>query len=101
MDHSKYQVLTFKAPSTTAADNSLEYFFIVFFGKIMLDILRESSAWQRIHMKPQALFSSKNKSKKNKSVICCNFTWRFKGLKKFSVHKSDLKARLMVGAGLV
>ena len=31
-------------------------------------------------MKHQALFSSKDKSKKNKSVICCNFAWPFKGL---------------------
>ena len=29
-------------------------------------------------MKHQALFSSKDKSK-NKSVVCCNFAWRFKG----------------------
>ena len=30
----------------------------------MLDISCESSAWQRIHMKHQALFSLKDKSKK-------------------------------------
>ena len=30
-------------------------------------------------MKHQALFSSKDKSKKNKSVICCNFASGFKG----------------------
>ena len=28
--------------------------------------------------KHQALFSSKDKSKNNKSVVCCNFAWRFK-----------------------
>ena len=50
----------------TAADDSLEYFFIVFSDKIMLDISCESSAWQRIHMKYQALLSSKDKSKKMK-----------------------------------
>ena len=48
----------------TAADNSLEYFFIVFSDKIMLDISCESSAW--IHMKNQAVFSLKDKSKKLK-----------------------------------
>ena len=30
-------------------------------------------------MKHQALFSSKDKSKNNNSVICCNFARRFKG----------------------
>ena len=29
-------------------------------------------------MKHQALFSLKDKSKNNKSVVCCNFAWRFK-----------------------
>ena len=29
-------------------------------------------------MKRQAIFSSKDKSKNNKSVVCCNFAWRFK-----------------------
>ena len=40
--------------------------FHCFFYKIMLDISCESSAWQNIHMKHQALFSSKDKSKNNK-----------------------------------
>ena len=51
--------LAFKVPITNAADNSLEYFFIVLSEKIILDISCESSARQRIHMKHQALFSSK------------------------------------------
>ena len=55
--------LTRKAPIRTAADDSLKYFFIVFSEKIRLDVSRESSARQRIHMKNQALFSSKDKSK--------------------------------------
>ena len=38
-------------------------FFIVS-EKIRLDVSSESSARQRIHMKNQALFSSKDKSKK-------------------------------------
>ena len=78
-------MLALKVPIMTAADDSLEYLFIVFvfcflffFDKIMLDISCESSARQRIHMKHQALFSSKDKSKNNKSVVCCNFAWCFK-----------------------
>ena len=71
--------LTLKAPITTAADDSLAYFFHCFSDKIMLDISCESSAWQRIHTKHQASFSSKDKSKNNKCVICCNFAWCFKG----------------------
>ena len=49
---------TLMASITTAADNSLEYFFHCFSEKIRLDI-----AMQRIHMKYQVLFSSKDKSK--------------------------------------
>ena len=49
--------------AATAADDSLGIFFIVFREK-RLDILCESSARQRIHMKHHALFSSKDKNKK-------------------------------------
>ena len=45
----------------------------------MLDISCEFSAWQRIHMTHQALFSLKDKSKNNKSVVGCNFALRCKG----------------------
>ena len=38
--------LTLKAPITTAADDSLEYFFVVFLIKKMLDISCESSAYR-------------------------------------------------------
>ena len=70
--------LTLKVPITTAADDIHKYFFIVFFSeKIRLDFQvnpllgrgftsrfsSESSARQRIHLKNQALFSSKNKKK--------------------------------------
>ena len=58
--------LTLMAPITIAADDSLEYFFHCFSEKIRLDISCESSAWQRIHMKHQALFFLKDKSKKIK-----------------------------------
>ena len=48
----------------TAADNSLEYFSIVFQIKIRLDISCEFSARQRVHMKHQALLSLKYEGKK-------------------------------------
>ena len=53
-------ILTLKAPITTAADDIHEYFFHCFSEKIRLDVSSESSARQRIHMKNQALFSSKD-----------------------------------------
>ena len=63
---SRRGVLTLKAPITTAADDIHKYFFHCFSEKISLDVSSESSARQRIHMKKQALFSSKDKSKKLK-----------------------------------
>ena len=50
---------------TTAADDIHKYFSL-FFRKIRLGVSSESSARQRIHMKNQALFSSKDKSEKLK-----------------------------------
>ena len=50
----------------TAADDIHKYFFHLFSENIRLDVSSESSARQRIHMKNQALFSSKDKSKKLK-----------------------------------
>ena len=64
--------LTIKVPVTTAADDSPEKFFVVFFSV-------KIHARQMIHMKHQALFSSKDNSIKSKSVVCCNIAWRFKG----------------------
>ena len=61
--YSDVHKLTLKAPITTAADDIHKYFFIVFSEKIRLDVSSESSARQRIHMKNQALFSSKDKVK--------------------------------------
>ena len=55
--------LILKAAIMSAADKIHKYFYIVFQKKIRLDISCESSAKQRIHMKHQALFSSKDKSK--------------------------------------
>ena len=63
----------------TAADDSHKILFHCFSEKIRLDVSSESSARQRIHMKNQALFSSKDKSKKNKMLSAAIFVWRFKG----------------------
>ena len=78
--------LTFKAPITTAADDSLEYSFLCFSEKIRLDISSESSARQRIHMKHQALFSAKDKIKKNKCRLL-QFYLALSGLRMVSVSK--------------
>ena len=61
-----YFFLTLTEPFTTAADDIHKYFFHCFSEKIRLDVSSESSARQMIHMKNQALFSSKDKSKKLK-----------------------------------
>ena len=53
-------------PVTTAADDIHKYFFVCFSEKIRLGVSSESSARQRIHMKNQALFSLKDKSRKLK-----------------------------------
>ena len=71
--------LTLKAPITTAAEDIHLIFFQWLSEKIRLDVSAESSARQRIHMKHQALFSSKSKSKKNKVSSAAIFVWRFKG----------------------
>ena len=73
-----FKILTLKAPVTTAADNIHKYFFYCFPKKIRLDVSCESSARQRIHMKHQALFSSKYKSKKLKVSSAAIFVWRYK-----------------------
>ena len=66
--------LTLQVPIRTAADDIHKYFFIVFLEEIKLDVSSESSARQRVHMKNQALFSSKDKSKKLK---CCLLQFLF------------------------
>ena len=62
--HRNYLTLT--APITTAADDIYKILFHCFSEIIRLDVSCETSARQRIHMKNQALFSSKDKSKKSK-----------------------------------
>ena len=56
---------TLKASITTAADD-IQNILYCFSEKIRLDVSSEFSARQRIHLKHQALFSSKDKSKKSK-----------------------------------
>ena len=56
-------------PSSANHDYSRRHssiFFHCFSEKIRIDVSSEASARQRIHMKNQALFSSKDKSKKLK-----------------------------------
>ena len=65
-----------KAPIRIAADDIHKYFFSLFFReteKIRLDISCESSARQRIHIKHQVLFSSKDKSKKKLKCLLLQF----------------------------
>ena len=52
--------------------------FSLFFREIRLDVSSESSAKQRIHMKIQALFSSKDK---HKILKCCLLQFLFGALK--------------------
>ena len=72
--------LTLKTPVTTAADDI--HVFSLFFGffseKIRPNVSSESSVRQRIHMKNQALFSLKDKSKKLK---CCLLQFLFGALR--------------------
>ena len=66
--------LTLKAPIMTAADDIHKHFIHGFSEKIRLDVSGESS-----HMKNQALFSSKDKSKKLKCRLLQFMFWHFKG----------------------
>ena len=71
----------------TAADNILKYFFIV--EKIRLNVSSEFSARQRIHMKNQALFSSKdNKSK----ILKCRLLQILLGTLRVKCFFVELKA---------
>ena len=66
----KYRnILTLKAPSKIAADDTFLFYFYLL-NKIMFDASCESSAKQRIHMKYQALFYQKNNEKIFKTVVC-------------------------------
>ena len=88
--------LTLKAPITSAADDIHKYFH-GFSEKIRLDVSSESSARQRIHMKNQALFSWKDKSKKLK---CHLLQFLFGTLRvNCHFHKSKILKRQGGGGG--
>ena len=77
--------LTLKAPNKIAADNTLffcsrqHFIFCIYLStEIRLDVSWESSAWQRIHMKYQVLFSLKNNEQVFINVVCCNPLWRLR-----------------------
>ena len=76
-----HSYLTLKAPNKIAADDTFIYFIFYFYllKKIRLDVSCESSAWQRIQMKYQVLFSLKNNEKIFMNVVCCSPDWRFEG----------------------
>ena len=72
-------MLTLKAPSKICSRQHSKIFILYFSEKTSLDISCESSAWQTIHMKCQDFFSSENKKKIIKIVVCFSCDWRFKG----------------------
>ena len=47
-------------------------------------------------MKHQALFSLKDKSRKNKSVVCCTFAWLFKVKLVMDLGGTHLQQRLIM-----
>ena len=63
--------LTLKAANKNCSRRHFIFHFYLL-QKIRLDVLCESSALQRIHMKYQVLFSLKNIEEIFMNVICCN-----------------------------
>ena len=68
--------LTLKAPNKKC---SRRFFYFYLLKKIRLDVLCESSALQRIHMKYEVLFLLKNNEDIFMNVVSCSCDWRFKG----------------------
>ena len=71
MNGSEQRLCAFSRNQTQIANHDCSrrhsnIFFIIFSKKIRLDVTSKSSARQRIHMKNQALFSLKDKSRKLK-----------------------------------
>ena len=64
LDSHKHILLTLKAPSKIAADDTFIIFYFYLSKKIRLDVSCESSAKQVIHIKYQSLFYQKKKKKK-------------------------------------
>ena len=82
-------VLTLKAPITTAADD-IHNFFHCFSEKTRVEVSSQSSARQRIHMKNQALLSSKDKSKKLKCCLLLQFLFGALRVKTFFANSVDI-----------
>ena len=61
-----------KSAKQNLQQTTLECFYFYISKKIRLDVLCESSARQRIHMKYQVLFSLKNNEKVFMNVVCCS-----------------------------
>ena len=71
-DGSIFFPLTLKAPNENSSRQRFIFFYFYLSKEIRLDFSRESSAWQRIHMKYQVLFSLKNYEKVFINVVCCS-----------------------------
>ena len=73
--------MLYKVPVTTASDNTLKYFFFLFFKENKSDITSELSAKQMVHMNCQDLFYIFSEKKKEKDRIssATNFAGHFKG----------------------
>ena len=70
--------LTLKAQNKICSRQHFNFLFLSFEEKLRLDFSCESSAWQRIHLKHQDLFSLKDNEKIFMNVVCCSRDWRFK-----------------------
>ena len=86
-----------KGPIKTAADDIHKYFFIFFSEKIRLDVSSESSARQRIHMKSQALFSWKDKSK----ILKCQLMQFLFGALKVNLQTVSMKMRQLIVSSFI
>ena len=66
-------LLTLKAPNKNCSRRQFIFFFFFYLSKkIRPDFSFESSAWQRIHLKHQVLFSLKTNEKIFMNVVCCS-----------------------------
>ena len=72
--------LTYKAPNKNCSRRHFYFFFLLLSKKIRLDVLCESSAKQRIHLKHQVLLSLKNNEKIFMNAVCCSRDWLFKSI---------------------
>ena len=71
--------LTLKVPNINCSRQHFNIFTFLW-KKTRLDVLCESSALQRIHMKYQVLFSLKNNEEIFVIVVCSSYDWCFNDL---------------------